>query len=57
VIDIAERVVAGALIGKALPLGDGVNANDVTNLSVFPYEGPTASGFENTKSPLLPVLP
>ena len=30
VIDIAERAVAGALlIGKASPLGDGVDANDV----------------------------
>src|SRR5207253_438944 len=29
VIDIAERAVGGALIGHSLPLGDGVNANDV----------------------------
>jgi hypothetical protein len=57
VIDIAERVVGGVLIGHPLPLGDGVNHNDVTDLSVFPYEGPTFSGFANTKSPLLPVLP
>jgi hypothetical protein len=57
VVDIAERVVGGVLIGHPLPLGDGVNQNDVTDLSVFPYEGPTFSGFANTKSPLLPVLP
>ena len=52
VIDIAEQVVAGALInppGKTPPLGDGVNGNDVPNLSVFPYEPDPASGFANPK--------
>ena len=37
VIDISERVVAGELIGHKLPLGDGVDGNDVKNLNVFPY--------------------
>ena len=37
VIDISERVVGGVLIGHSLPLGDGVDANDVPNLHVFPY--------------------
>jgi hypothetical protein len=49
VIDIAERAVGGALIGHSLPLGDGVNANDVPFLSTFPYAADPASGFENTK--------
>jgi hypothetical protein len=51
VIDIDERVVAGELIGHKLPLGDGVDANDVPNLSSFPYVPAPFSGFENTKSP------
>ena len=52
VIDIAEQVVAGALINKpgtTPPLGDGVNGNDVPNLSVFPYEADPPSGFANVK--------
>jgi hypothetical protein len=50
VIDIAERAVAGALIGKNVPLGDGVDAPDVQRLSTFPYEADPQSGFANTKS-------
>lgn len=50
VIDIDERVVAGELLGHKLPLGDGVNANDVPNLSSFPYVAAPFSGFDNTKS-------
>jgi len=49
VIDIDERVVGGVLIGHSLPLGDGVDANDVPNLHVFPYEPAPFSGFDNTK--------
>jgi hypothetical protein len=49
VIDIAERAVGGALIGHPLPLGDGVNANDVPFLTTFPYQADPFSGFENTK--------
>jgi hypothetical protein len=48
VIDIAERAVGGALIGHPLPLGDGVDGNDVPFLSTFPYAADPASGFENT---------
>jgi hypothetical protein len=51
VIDIDERVVAGELLGHKLPLGDGVDANDVAFLSSFPYVAAPFSGFENTKSP------
>jgi hypothetical protein len=54
VIDISERAVGGALIGHSLPLGDGVDANDVANQHVFPYEADPFSGFDNTKSPTLP---
>jgi hypothetical protein len=49
VIDIAERAVGGALIGHPLPLGDGVNANDVPYLATFPYQADPFSGYENTK--------
>jgi Domain of unknown function (DUF4331) len=49
VIDIAERAVGGVLIGHSLPLGDGVDANDVPFLTSFPYEPDPFSGFENTK--------
>jgi hypothetical protein len=51
VIDIAERGVAGKLKGNpnADALGDGVDANDITNLSVFPYENHPRSGFVNSK--------
>ena len=51
VIDIAERGVAGKLKGNpnADLLGDGVDANDIANLSVFPYENHPRSGFVNSK--------
>ena len=51
VIDIAERAVAGKLKGNpnADALGDGVDANDVTNLAVFPYENHPLSGYVNSK--------
>ena len=49
VIDIAERAVGGALIGHSLPLGDGVDANDVPLQSSFPYEPDPFSGYDNTK--------
>jgi hypothetical protein len=49
VIDIAERAVGGALIGHSLPLGDGVDGNDVPYLTTFPYQADPFSGFENTK--------
>lgn len=55
VVDIVERAVGGVLIGHALPLGDGVDANDVPNLSSFPYEPDPFSGFDNTKGVLFPT--
>jgi len=50
VVDIAERAVAGALVGKQVPLGDGVDGPDVQRLATFPYEADPASGFENGKA-------
>lgn len=37
IVDIALQVVEGELIGNANDLGDGVDANDVTFRSTFPY--------------------
>jgi hypothetical protein len=52
VVDISERAVGGALIGHSLPLGDGVDKNDVPLLQAFPYEPDPFSGFDNTKGVL-----
>jgi hypothetical protein len=49
VIDIGEQAVAGFLKGNKVPLGDGVNENDVANMTSFPYEADPFSGFDNTK--------
>jgi hypothetical protein len=51
VIDISEQAVAGALEGNAVAkaLGDGVDANDVPNMTSFPYEADPFSGADNTK--------
>ena len=56
-IDIAERAVGGALIGHRLPLGDGVDANDVPNCTAFPYAADPFSGFDNTKGQPTPTHP
>jgi Domain of unknown function (DUF4331) len=44
VVDIDLQVVAGALKGNMVPLGDGVNQNDVQFLSQFPYVAPSKPG-------------
>jgi hypothetical protein len=46
VVDIDLQVVAGALAMPAnkVPLGDGVNQNDVQSLSQFPYVAPPKPG-------------
>jgi hypothetical protein len=49
VVDIAERAVAGALVGKNVPLGDGVDFPDKPRLGVFPYEADPGQGFANEK--------
>jgi uncharacterized protein DUF4331 len=50
IVDIEEQAVAGFLKGKKVPLGDGVNANDIANLAHFPYVGSPHSGYENAKA-------
>jgi hypothetical protein len=54
VIDISERVVAGELVGHKLPLGDGVDGNDVKNLNAFPYVAAPFSGYTDTHGGLNP---
>ena len=49
VIDIAEQTVGGFLKGKKLPLGDGVNGNDVQRMSTFPYVADPPEGFADAK--------
>jgi len=44
-----RRAVGGVLIGHSLPLGDGVDANDVPYLAAFPYQADPFSGYDNTK--------
>jgi hypothetical protein len=44
VVDIDLQVVAGALKGNKVPLGDGVDQNDVKFLSHFPYVAPPQPG-------------
>src|SRR5438132_3950618 len=57
VIDISERAVGGVLIGHSLPLGDGVDANDVPYMTTFPYEADPFSGYDNTKGKDYPTHP
>jgi hypothetical protein len=57
VIDIAERAVGGVLIGHSLPLGDGVDANDVPYMTTFPYQADPFSGYDNTKGKDYPTHP
>jgi hypothetical protein len=47
VVDIELRVVGGFLIGKKLPLGDGVDQNDKQFLTTFPYVAPPTSGYDS----------
>jgi hypothetical protein len=48
VIDIAEQAVGGFLVGKKLPLGDGVNAGDTKTMDAFPYLADPLSGAGDT---------
>ena len=48
VIDIAEQAVGGFLVGKKLPLGDGVDNGDTTPMAAFPYVADPQSGFADT---------
>ena len=49
VVDIAEQAVGGFLEGTKLPLGDGVDGDDVQTLDAFPYQADPKSGFANSK--------
>jgi hypothetical protein len=44
VVDIDLEVVAGALKGNKVPLGDGVDANDVAFKDAFPYVADPGAG-------------
>ena len=50
VVDIEEQAVAGFLMGHKVPLGDGVNGNDVPYLTHFPYVAPPHQGYANSKA-------
>lgn len=45
VVDAELRVIGGALIGKKLALGDGVDRNDVPFRATFPYVASPHAGF------------
>jgi uncharacterized protein DUF4331 len=47
VTDIELRVIGGFLIGHKLPLGDGVDQNDKSFLSSFPYVAPPTAGLDS----------
>jgi hypothetical protein len=47
VTDISLRVVGGFLKGNKLPLGDGVDSNDVPFRATFPYVAPPHAGFDS----------
>jgi hypothetical protein len=50
VVDIDLQVVAGFLVGNQVPLGDGVDRNDVPFLAHFPYLAAPHSGFDSDPS-------
>jgi hypothetical protein len=50
VVDIEEQAVAGFLKGHKVPLGDGVDGNDVPYLTHFPYAAAPHQGFANEKA-------
>jgi hypothetical protein len=47
VTDASLRVVGGVLKGNKLPLGDGVDVNDVPFRATFPYVAPPHAGFDS----------
>jgi len=47
VVDIELRVVGGFLKGNKLPLGDGVDQNDVPFRPAFPYVAAPRNGFDS----------
>jgi hypothetical protein len=57
IVDIELRVIGGELIGKHLPLGDGVDQNDVSFGSTFPYVAPPHDGFDASLKRTYPTHP
>jgi hypothetical protein len=47
VTDIELRVIGGFLKGNKLPLGDGVDVNDVAFRDSFPYVAAPHAGFDS----------
>jgi len=50
VVDIEEQAVAVLLLGKKVPLGDGVDADSDGYLSHFPYMMTPHEGYANSKA-------
>ncbi len=50
IVDIEEQAVAGFLLGKKVPLGDGVNADAYGYLAHFPYVMTPHQGYTNEKA-------
>jgi Domain of unknown function (DUF4331) len=48
VVDIEEQAVGGFLVGRKLPLGDGVNDGDMKPMDAFPYVADPLSGAADT---------
>ena len=53
--DIELRVVGGFLKGNKLPLGDGVDQNDVPFRTTFPYVAAPHGGFDSALKRFEPV--
>jgi hypothetical protein len=54
VTDIELRVIGGFLKGNKLPLGDGVDSNDVPFRTAFPYVALPHSGFDGAQKRIEP---
>jgi uncharacterized protein DUF4331 len=57
VVDAELRVVGGFLKGNKLPLGDGVDRNDVPFRTAFPYVAAPRAGFDSQLKRFEPVHP
>jgi Domain of unknown function (DUF4331) len=57
VVDAELRVIGGALIGKPLPLGDGVDRNDKPFRASFPYVASPHDGFNSDPKRTEPTHP
>ncbi|MEA2127073.1 MAG: hypothetical protein QOI80_3855 [Solirubrobacteraceae bacterium] len=57
VTDIELRVVGGFLKGNKLPLGDGVDSNDVAFRTEFPYVALPHAGFDSDLKRIEPAHP